>query len=162
MDLTGRAPGYRGAAIRCPGCAEAMTQHALEECEVDVCTACGGIWVDWFDGEIRKVTTDALRSAPSRPPPERPARNEALASGACPRCTRQLAPDRYLLDGRLTSVELLRCSDCLGVFVSKPSSELLASLDPDAAPPPPPGTDAGAWQRLIEVVKQLLGLSPAS
>ncbi len=158
MDLTGRTPGYRGAAIRCPGCAESMTQHALEECEVDVCTACGGIWVDWFDGEVRKVTADALRAGPPAPPIERPSRNEALASGACPRCTRQLAPDRYAVEGRPTTAELLRCADCLGVFVSKSASEVLASLEAGAPPPPPPGADPGAWQRLVAVLKRLLGI----
>src|SRR5262245_9021834 len=138
MDLTGRTPGYRGTAIRCPGCAEMMTQQALEECEVDTCGACGGIWIDWFDGEVRQVTAEALIASP--PPPksdaERKSRNEAIAVGACPRCTRQLVSERYKLDEQVTGADLLRCEDCLGVFVSKSSGEMLAALPPQDEPPP--------------------------
>lgn len=163
MELTGRTPGYRGAAIRCPGCAETMTQHALEECEVDVCTACGGIWIDWFDGEVRKVTSDALRAAPPAPLVERASRNEAMAFGACPRCTRQLAAERYVLEKQVTGAELLRCEDCMGVFVSKSASEILASLPADETPPPSEkpleALDPLPWQRLLAVLKRLLGIA---
>src|SRR5688500_12747533 len=119
MDLTGRTPGYVVAAFRCPGCSEAMDHQALVECEVDVCTSCGGIWVDWFDGEVRQVTAEALGAAPTppRPPADRQSRNEAIAIGACPRCTRQLVAERYKVEGQVTGADLLRCEDCLGVFV---------------------------------------------
>src|SRR4051812_21090410 len=93
VDLTGRAQGYRGAAVRCPGCAEPMTVEMLAEAEVDVCGACGGMWVDWFDGEVKRVATAVLASESeraSRPSaPTSSLRNEAFATGACPRCTRQ-------------------------------------------------------------------------
>src|SRR5688500_7446319 len=166
MDLSGRAPGYRGAAIRCPGCAEAMTQHALEECEVDLCSACGGLWVDWFDGEIRKVTADALGAAP--PPPksdaDRKSRNEAVAVGACPRCTRQLVAERYKLDGQATGADLMRCEECMGVFVSKSSGEMLAALPPEDEPPPskaqgPEVLEPLPWQKLLLVLRRALGLA---
>lgn len=143
-----------------------MTQHALEECEVDVCSACGGIWIDWFDGEIRRVTAEALQAAP--PPPksaaDRPSRNEAVAIGACPRCTRQLAAERYKLDEQPTGADLLRCEDCLGVFVSKSSGELLATLPEDDEPPPsqaqgPEVLDPLPWQRFLIVLKRVLGLA---
>lgn len=162
MELSGRTPGYRGIAIRCPGCAETMTQHALEECEVDVCTACGGIWVDWFDGEVRKVTTEALRAAPPVAPPERTSRNEAVAFGACPRCTRQLARERYAIDGQATGAELLRCEECMGVFVSAAAAETLASLPAEASPPSSERVevlDPHPWQRLVAVIRRLLGLA---
>ncbi len=163
MDLTGRTPGYRGAAIRCPGCAETMTQHALEECEVDVCTACGGIWIDWFDGEVRKVTSDALRSAPPHAPLERTSPSEAMAFGACPRCTRQLAPERYVIEKQVTGAELLRCEDCMGAFVSKSAGEVLASLPPDETPPasekPLEALEPLPWQRLLAALKRLFGIA---
>lgn len=138
-----------------------MTQHALEECEVDVCGACGGLWIDWFDGEVRKVTADALQAAPRAPSPERPSRNEAVAVGACPRCTRQLASERYVLEGQSTGAELMRCEDCMGAFVSKTAAETLESLPADETPPasetaddqPPP------WQRLVAVLRRLFGVS---
>jgi hypothetical protein len=167
MDLTGRSPGYRGAAIRCPGCAESMTQRALEGCEVDICTTCGGIWVDWFDGEVRMVTTEALGAAPVTPRSDggdRPSRNEAIAIGACPRCTRQLVAERYKLDDKATGAELLRCEDCLGVFVAKSSAEMLAVLPPEDEPPPskaqgPEVLEPLPWQRFLMVLKRALGLA---
>jgi Zn-finger nucleic acid-binding protein len=162
MELSGRSPGYRGAAIRCPGCAEPMTQHALADCEVDLCAACGGIWVDWFDGDVRKVTTEARRAAPLAPTAgtaERPSRNEAMAMGACPRCTRQLAAERHAVDavdGQTPSVELLRCEECMGVFVSETSGEQLGRLTA------PPDLDlrapASPLARFVETLRRLLGL----
>jgi Zn-finger nucleic acid-binding protein len=165
MDLTGRTPGYRGAAIRCPGCAESMTQQALEECEVDLCSACGGLWIDWFDGEVRQVTAEALGAAPVPPTSaDRPSRSEAVAVGACPRCTRQLVAERYKLDEKTTGAELLRCEDCLGVFVAKSSAEMLAALPPEDEPPPsqtqgPEVLDPLPWQRFLMVLKRALGLA---
>src|SRR3954447_26652042 len=125
VDLTGRASGYRGAAVRCPGCAEPMTIEVLEEAEVDVCGACGGMWVDWFDGEVKHVATEVLAgesSRASRPSaPTSSLRSEAFATGACPRCTRQLAVERYVVRAEVgpraertsvsttTGADLLRC-----------------------------------------------------
>src|SRR3954471_24127042 len=100
MNLTGRSEGYRGIAIRCPGCAEVMSAEAIGDAEVDVCTSCGGMWVDWFDGEVRQVATSVLRgegARASRPAPPPSLRNESLSTGACPRCTRQLAVERYIV-----------------------------------------------------------------
>lgn len=157
MELGGRPPGYRGVAVRCPGCADPMTTESVAQAEVDVCAACGGVWVDWFDGELRKVAAALVRGAGARasqPPTERRAPNEAVATGACPRCTRQLAAERHAVAG--TSVDLLRCEDCVGVFVSRSSAEVLAMLpaeeDPRASRPPEPRS------RLIAALKRILGL----
>lgn len=143
-----------------------MTQHALEECEVDLCSACGGLWVDWFDGEVRQVTAEALGASPATPrsEPDRPSRNEAVAVGACPRCTRQLVAERYKLDNRSTGAELLRCEDCLGVFVGKSSAEMLAALPAGDEPPPSKGQGPEVleplpWQRLLMVLKRALGVA---
>jgi len=185
MDLSGRAPGYRGVAVRCPGCAEPMTPEALGESEVDVCPSCGGAWVDWFDGEVRRVATELLQgevARMSRPAaPRSDLRNEAVATGACPRCTRQLVVERYALpaadrpgrDGApsvstVTGADLLRCEDCAGVFVPRTSATLLAMLPADAQPPPSsaagraeqglPVLEPLPWQRFLAVVKRLLGV----
>lgn len=141
-----------------------MTQQALTECEVDVCTSCGGIWVDWFDGEVRQVTAEALggEASPPRPSIERASRNEAIAIGACPRCTRQIVAERYKVEGQATGADLLRCEDCLGVFVTKSSGEMLAALPPEDEPPASEGPevlDPLPWQRLLAVLKRLVGLS---
>lgn len=140
-----------------------MTQQALAECEVDVCSSCGGIWIDWFDGEVRRVTAEALGAGArsSRPEAERSSRNEAVAVGACPRCTRQLVAERYALEGQGTGADLLRCEDCLGVFVAKSSGEMLAALPPGEEPPPSKGPEVLEplpWQRLLLLLKRLFGL----
>ena len=179
MDLGGRAPGYRGIAIRCPGCAESMSAEQIGDAEVDVCTPCGGMWVDWFDGEVRQIATgvlagDAARA--SRPtPPVSNLRNESVATGACPRCMRQLAVERYVVRveagprtaertsvSTTTGADLLRCEECAGVFVPRTSASLLATLPPDEAAPPS-STVAHAvleplpWQRFVALVKRLVG-----
>lgn len=142
-----------------------MTQQALEECEVDICTTCGGIWVDWFDGEVRRVTKEAMGAAAVTPRSDggdRPSRNEAVAIGACPRCTRQLVSERYKLDGQATGADLMRCEDCLGVFVTKSSSEMLVALPPEEQPPPseaPAVLEPLPWQRFLMVIKRALGLA---
>lgn len=181
MDLTGRAAGYRGIAIRCPGCAESMAPEAIGDAEVDVCTACGGMWVDWFDGEVRQIATSVLEgetARASRPaPPTSSLRSENLATGACPRCMRQLAVERYVVrvdvgprgapqtSVSTTGADLLRCEECAGVFVPRTSAALLATLPPDEAAPPS-STEGSAileplpWQRFMALLKRLVGLGP--
>lgn len=182
MELTGRVSGYRGIAVRCPGCAEAMTAHHISEAEVDVCDACGGMWVDWFDGEVKKVATEVLAGEAERlSRPSAPAsslRAEAVATGACPRCTRQLVVERYVVvtekkEGdeqkvvkQQTGADLMRCEECAGVFVSRSSASLLATLPADETPPPSSAVPERAevldplpWQRLLAAVKRILGLA---
>lgn len=180
MDLTGRAPGYRGIAIRCPGCAEPMATEVVGDAEVDVCTACGGTWVDWFDGEVRRVASSVISgelARASRPAPAPTLRNESVATGACPRCMRQLAVERYVLHvavgpkaaertsvSTATGADLLRCEECAGVFVPRSSAALLAMLPPDEEAPPS-STEASAeleplpWQRFVALVKRLVGVA---
>jgi hypothetical protein len=157
--------------------------------EVDFCDACGGMWIDWFDGEVRAVATETLRISDPGPAPAgsepkvatATPRNEATAVGACPRCspTRQLAAERYAMtaevasrrvDGRIsmvagmTGAELLRCEECLGSFVSRASADVLSWLsehDPDDAPPIPAAAAVPPvpWERFVGVVRSLLGLT---
>ncbi len=182
MDITGSVSGYRGAAVRCPGCAEPMTVENLAEAEVDVCAACGGMWVDWFDGEVKRVASEVLKSETARASrpgvPSSNLRNEAHATGACPRCTRQLAIERYVVRADVgagsdrtsvataTGADLLRCEECAGVFVPRTSAGLLATLPADGDEVPPPSSTVGPgvleplpWQRLMAVVRRLIGLS---
>jgi Zn-finger nucleic acid-binding protein len=146
-----------------------MTIEVLEEAEVDVCGACGGLWVDWFDGEVKRVATEVLAGETvrlSRPSaPTSSIRNEAFATGACPRCTRQLAVERYVVkaDATTTGADLLRCEECAGVFVPRTSAGLLATLPPDDEAPA--SSTAGAaleplpWQRFMALLRRLLGIS---
>jgi hypothetical protein len=157
-----------------------MTVEVLEEAEVDVCASCGGMWVDWFDGEVMHDATELLKGETerqSRPGlPSSSLRNEAFATGACPRCTRQLATERYVVRANVSSqgskivstatgADLMRCEECAGVFVSRMSAGLLATLPPDEDEVPPPSSAVGPgvleplpWQRFMAVVRRLIGL----
>ncbi len=168
MDVTGRVAGYRGVAVRCPGCAETMSIETVGESDVDVCGVCGGVWIDWFDGEIRAVASEMIaQGIVGRPSSPDTLRNEARAIGACPRCTRQLAPERYTIEKKPgitmgTGAELLRCEECAGVFVSRTAAETLATLPSDEAPPPSEQParvlEPLPWQRLLAVLKRIVGL----
>jgi len=193
-SLTGRFEGYRGVAIRCPGCGEPMRQLHLQkaDAEVDVCDSCNGLWVDWFDGEVRAIATETVRVNEERPSAPataedggekaRPSRNEALAIGACPRCTKQLITERYAIaaevasariEGRTsmvegkTGAELLRCEECMGSFVTRPNAELLSwlsSATDHSESPPASKADVSLkplpWDRFIALLKSIVGMKP--
>ena len=169
MELGGRVSGYRGVAIRCSGCGDAMTQEFVGDAEVDVCASCGGIWLDWFDGETGALAIGVLekekRGVPART--STPQQNETRATGACPRCTRQLVAERYMAtsieDGRRTQREtgadLLRCEECAGVFVSRSSAEMLVAVANEEGPRslPPANVKAAFWERILGVLQKLFG-----
>ncbi|HVH44564.1 MAG TPA: zf-TFIIB domain-containing protein, partial [Labilithrix sp.] len=92
MDLSGRAPAYRGANVRCPACAEMMRCEAVPSAEIDVCDTCGGVWVDWFDGEVQTIAVEAEAARLSRGESTSGA-IEPGGAGACPRCARSLTPE---------------------------------------------------------------------
>ncbi len=156
-----------------------METESVGDAEVDVCTVCRGIWIDWFDGEIRKVARTVVATERARgsvpPPPHSPLRAEANATGACPRCTRQLTSEPYVVHTTVgeaqahtsvsqgTGADLLRCEECAGVFVPRASAGLLATLPADEEPPPSSTTGPGVleplpWQRFMAVVRRVLGL----
>ncbi len=173
MDLSGRSQGYRGVAIRCPGCGDPMTLLPLAEADVDVCPSCQGIWIDWFDGEIGDVARDVLAVTSSSPisAPVSSMRNEVQATGGCPRCHGvQLVVERYALKYQApgekptvqeTGAELLRCEHCAGSFVSAVSASMLGKLPPDAGPPPSQSEkvlEPLPWQKFLAVLKALFGV----
>jgi Zn-finger nucleic acid-binding protein len=168
MDITGRAAGFRGIAVRCPGCAETMSRESTGgDNEIDVCGACGGVWVDWFDGEVRQVASEIVtQGIVGRSSAPDAIRNEARAIGACPRCAKQLVDERYRIEKKgssslTTDASLMRCEDCAGVFVSRFAAETLASLPADE--PPPPSESAGkkpppegSWRAMLTKLRGLL------
>lgn len=182
MDITGREAGYRGVAVRCPGCAHPMTIEPLDEADVDVCNACHGVWIDWFDGELRAVATETVRKElVGRPTDPGSSRNEPAATGACPRCTRQLVAEKYVLaevvpaslDGsgpsktttNRTEIDLLRCEECAGAFVTRDAAISLSTLTTaevqvarTSAAPPAEVLDPMPWQRFLALLKRLFGV----
>ncbi len=152
-----------------------MSGESVGDAEVDVCAACGGVWVDWFDGEVREVAERVVRGGVSgRPSDPEAIRAEARAIGACPRCLRQLASERYVAKSVVTGntgptktttetgAVLLRCEECASAFVSRTALEVLASLPADEEPPMSEREDGTTrvlepmpWERLLALVKGL-------
>lgn len=107
---------YRHGALRCPGCRETLQERAAEEVHVDVCPACGGIWVDWMDGDLRTVSERLAALPPGRDVDE-------LAAG-CPVCRQALDP------GELLGAIIHRCGSCAGTFLPRSSLTPLAGAAP--------------------------------
>jgi Zn-finger nucleic acid-binding protein len=125
-----------------------MSSEVVGEGQVDVCAVCGGIWLDWFDGEIREVASRVVQQGVvGRPSGPDSLRNEARAIGACPRCARHMASERYVAktvepgprrhvrEEIVTGAEVLRCEDCAGAFLSRTTLEILAALPVPGRPP---------------------------
>jgi Zn-finger nucleic acid-binding protein len=160
-----------------------MSIEVLADAEVDVCGSCGGMWVDWFDGEVKRVATEVLRGEAARASrssaPASSVRNEAFATGACPRCSRQLAVERYVVKAEIggaaqgsartsasqtTGADLLRCEECAGVFVPRTSAGLLATLPADEEAPPSETEEAVVveplpWRRFVSLLRRLVGVT---
>ena len=159
-----------------------MTIEQLDEADVDVCNACQGVWIDWFDGELRAVATETVRKElVGRPTDPGSARNEPAATGACPRCTRQLVAEKYVVaeivpsssadsaagPSRInrTEIDLLRCGECAGAFVTRDGAVSLAALttaevhvERTSAPSPEEVLDPMPWQRFLALLKRLFGV----
>ncbi|HEU4405506.1 MAG TPA: zf-TFIIB domain-containing protein [Polyangiaceae bacterium] len=141
------AQGYRQPAPRCPACSTLMSGRAAGEALVDVCPACRGVWLDWFDGDAPPVARElAPLSRPSHalvaPAPE---------GGRCPRCQAALYAEPY---AGPEGPEIMRCGECAGSFVPRSAFDALAALTTDEAPEPE--APASFFRRLIEVVRDLI------
>lgn len=119
-----------------------MRAEIVPSAEVDVCGACGGVWIDWFDGAIDTLAVEAESALVERgtPPPGIAKTVPERGTRACPRCQRALVPDMHrFVDARddelVTGVELLRCSECVGSFVPRPSAHLLFDRAREARAP---------------------------
>jgi len=105
--------------------------------EPQVCDACDGLWVDWFDGDVHAIAVahEAARVERGTPLPSRP--RPLVGSRACPRCARPLLAELYRFpdatdDELVTGVEVLRCPECAGAFVPRGSAHLLLDREREA------------------------------
>lgn len=142
---------YRAAALPCPACVALLEPTTVGEAVIDVCPACAGIWVDWFDGDLAEMAR-ASDAAPTRAIAPR-------GAPTCPRC--QLGLDEELHAGlrsedgeRVTGggAVILRCAECAGAFVPGASVRLLASAPPSADDLP-----QSFWGKLLAVLRGFLG-----
>jgi Zn-finger nucleic acid-binding protein len=124
---------------------------------LEVCDACEGLWLDWFDGEVHTVAVEHEAARISENPgsvPSRPRITPTPACPTCPRCARALASELYKFtdardDELITGVELLRCAECAGAFVPRASAHLL--LDRVREP-----SSHTAWEALVALLHGLL------
>jgi Zn-finger nucleic acid-binding protein len=126
--------------------------------EVDVCDACGGMWVDWFDGELHALAVEAEmarveRGTPLPQPPLDPNAAARAHAKHCPRCSQLLGAELYRFadardDELVAGVELFRCSDCAGAFVPRGSAHVLL----DRAKEGPPMT---LWELVVALLRRV-------
>lgn len=136
---------YRESAPLCPACHEPLEAHTIEGAGamIDLCAKCGGVWLDWEDGDFtnlaREVPAAAAREIPRSGP------------GACPRCNRPLAIEMFR-----DTAEVLRCGECAGAFVPYASIGKIAESTPaDARNDEEPGEQT-VWNRVATALRNWL------
>ncbi|MEZ4226164.1 MAG: zf-TFIIB domain-containing protein [Polyangiaceae bacterium] len=116
---------YRSGVLRCPACAGAMQEQRFASVGLDVCDDCGGVWIEWFDGDPASVA----RVVPSR----RGIPGQQLSERKCPSC--RVALDRVRYPDVSDGAEVARCGECAGTFVAANQVAVLARApEPDAQP----------------------------
>ena len=132
---------YRESPARCPACALDMEQVPVEGETIDACPACGGVWLDWYDGDV--ATLVAQVSAPAPPAPG----DAPTGARTCPRCQIGMAVD----DSHGAEARVWRCRMCAGTFV--PRAAFDGVLD---APEPAPAGPRSFLGRLSGFVRGLI------
>jgi Zn-finger nucleic acid-binding protein len=135
--------GYRETSLACPACGDVLEPREVDSAVIDVCAACGGIWVDWFDGDLVVMVRGAPALSGARLP-------DQPGSASCPRCRRPLDAERYLE----SQAEILRCGDCAGAFVPRASVSAIVMLEPQDEEPE---AKQDPLARLALVLKRWLG-----
>lgn len=156
MESSRHTRAYRERALRCPACDALMRVSATTSAELDVCDACEGVWIDWFEGEVHAVAAEheAAQLDRGTPPPARPSAPPS-GSRTCPRCSRSLTVELYrFADAKddehelVAGVDVLRCAECAGAFVSRSSAHLLLDRMREARTQTP-------WEALSGLVQRL-------
>ena len=130
---------YREGAARCPACAQQMQEQPVDGEMVDVCEACGGVWIDPGDGDIGDIAAQV--KVPEAGGEEDP---DASLPRTCPRCAERL---RAMT---VRDVGLYRCGTCRGTFI--PRLMLDAAMwihHEDEAPPPTALEGLRGWVRFL-------------
>lgn len=139
---------YRTGAPLCPTCREPLEAHGLDapSAEVDLCKRCGGVWLDWEDGDFTSLARELPPASGRILPREGP--------GVCPRCRRELKVEVFQ-----GTAEVLRCGECAGAFLPYPSIGKIASGTPSSArydEDLEPLSEDTAWARTATAVRAWL------
>ncbi len=116
---------YRGRLRACPSCKSPMQQVAMERAKgqgaVDLCDQCGGVFLEFFDGEpvdlSRGVVEHVKRFAVASGPGDQ-------LDGVCPDCQKSMVVQRYLEQGP----RIARCDGCMAIFATSEQVRALASF----------------------------------
>ncbi len=98
------------------GAAREPSARSDESCWCE-CSACHGVWVDWWQGEASGIA----RRVPPRPGQ---ASTGGRRGGACPRDASALVDRPYLDAGPVVE----RCPTCLGLFARRDQVAQLAAF----------------------------------
>ncbi len=123
---------YRETPYICPACSTLMEARelALEDgsrSELELCTRCGGIFLDFLDGEPGNISRRLVEQPLETDARQAEQQDPAAATGVCPVCRLQMEPGHYLEQGPL----VLRCPGCAGMFASREQVQALADYYPD-------------------------------
>ena len=107
---------YRRRSHTCPACDGVMQLQETSASALDICADCGGVWMDWFDGNpiATAKTLDAHAGA-------RPAKPGAWH---CPECRVPMTHSRYPTES--DGAWVARCGTCAGTFVAAAELRTLA------------------------------------
>ena len=100
-----------------------------ESAEVDLCPRCGGVFLDFFDGEPGDLARGVITCYP-------PSEDAVEISGelTCPDCQAAMTPHQYLDRGP----GIGRCDACLAAFATPAQLQRLADMvfaeEPDGPP----------------------------
>lgn len=155
--------GYRESRLICPGCKADLEAQEILGSAVDRCVECGGLWVDWFDGDLPQIVR-GVRDAGQAKPASDDGREEKNAFGSakksskllpCPRCSRPLNQEHFQQSGPI----IFRCGECLGAYVPADCAAELSRFELLETEAPAKGDDAGFWRGLIERIRLALRAS---
>lgn len=121
-----------------------MQEIEVAEAPIDRCPACGGVWLDWFDGEV----TSLARAV--EPASVGGAGLGTAPTGACPRCGSSLGAERF----RGTGPEVRRCAGCQGLFLTAAVLPQLAAVQAEYE-----SSSTGPLARLVAALRRLVGSS---
>jgi Zn-finger nucleic acid-binding protein len=104
--------------LACLKCTSILDKARIEDVEVDICPACGGLWLD--HGEIERLSRkmvselDRLRRLlqPNGPPPGPPAIPSEIQS-SCPACTGDMK------EVTLGTIRIDFCLRCKGFYLDR-------------------------------------------